>query len=493
MQRQCAAIKKVAEPVETGGRAINALGGQTSVIYLIRSPVGFVECEETMKTHHLIYLMGRMAVVGCCAVALGASQLSATPQVKLEPFAEGMTAPLWMVSYGSTDDFLVIDQVGIIHYLQAGGTVRDEPFLDLRERMVELRAGFDERGLLGLALHPEFDENGRLFVYYSAALREEADPEFNHTSRISEFTLGEGDEPQADLDSEKVRMEIDQPQFNHNGGTLLFGSDGYLYISVGDGGGANDTGTGHPPEGNGQDITTPLGTILRIDIEVDEGFGVPDDNPFVGTDGRDEIFAYGLRNVWGMSFDRAHPDRLFAADVGQDLYEEVNIITKGGNYGWNIREGFHCFDPENPRDSPEDCPEEGARGEPLLDPIFEYKNRKFFGDEEDAYGVCIVGGFVYRGEAIPGLQGHYVFGDWTRAWGAADGTLLMATPPEGDDIMKPWQVGVFASSDRSDGLLETYILGFGEDRHGELYVLTSQREQPTGETGRIYKLVPDGD
>ncbi len=439
---------------------------------------------------------GRAVVGGRSLCLLGATMLFAglpgaggNPEVELELVADGMTAPLALRSYGETDHLLVVDQVGAIHFLEEDGTVREEPFLDIRDRMLDIRESFDERGLLGLALHPDFNDNGRFFVYYSAPLRDEADPDFDHTSRVSEFTVGDPEIGRADLDSETVVMRIDQPQFNHNGGTLAFGPDGALYISVGDGGGANDTGHGHPPEGNGQAIDTLLGSVLRIDVDNGDPYGIPSDNPFVDQEGRDEIFAYGLRNVWGMSFDRGGDRRFFAADVGQDMFEEVNILEAGGNYGWNIREGFHCFDPDAPRNPPQDCPDEGPRGEPLLDPIIEYKNRRGFAEDSDALGVSVIGGFVYRGADLPHLEGRYIFGDWSRSWGRPDGLILIATPPEGD-VMDRWELEPLDTTSHPEGRLGAYVLGFGEDRHGELYVMTNDRSMPTGETGKVYRLVP---
>lgn len=432
--------------------------------------------------------LGMTAVI----LGLGVPAAVAQPEVELRLVADGMTAPHTLRSYAGTDNLLVVDQAGVIHFVEENGTVRDEPFLDVRDRMLEIRSGFDERGLLGLAVHPEFEANGHFFVYYSAPLREEADRRFDHTSHVSRFTVENSDTARADPDSEVVVMEIDQPQFNHNGGSLVFGPDGYLYISVGDGGGGNDTGHGHPPEGNGQDFTTLLGSILRIDVDGDEPYGIPEDNPFVGSEGRDEIFAYGLRNVWGMAFDRGGDGRFFAADVGQDMFEEVNIIESGGNYGWNIREGFHCFDPGNPGNPPEDCPDEGARGEPLLDPIIEYKNRRGFDNEADALGVSVIGGYVYRGEALPDLEGRYLFGDWSRSWAQPDGVLLVAAPPEGDPLDR-WEVRPLDTASHPEGRVSAFVLGLGEDRHGEIYVMTNDRNGPSGDTGKVYRLAPAND
>jgi len=302
--------------------------------------------------------------------------VTAEPErVGLALVAGGFTAPVALASPNDgTGRLFVADLLGVIRIIDADGHLLDPPFLDLTDRIVRLRPGYDERGLLGLAFHPKFTENSRFFVYYSAPLRAGAPRGWDHTSRISEFTVAADDGNRADPDSERVVLEVEEPQFNHNGGSIAFGPDGCLYIPLGDGGGARDVGPGHPPKGNGQDITTLLGSILRIDVDGPEPYGIPEDNPFVGKDGRDEIYAYGLRNPWRTTFDAGGENRLFAADAGQYLWESVKIIVAGGNHGWNLKEGNHAFDPENPYESPEDVPEVDLRGEPLIDPIIEYPN-----------------------------------------------------------------------------------------------------------------------
>ncbi len=302
------------------------------------------------------------------------SKWQSAGQVGLEPVAGGFTAPVALASPGDGSGRLfVADQVGIIRIIDGDGRLLDPPFLDLTDRIVKLHGGYDERGLLGIAFHPKFTENGRFFVYYSAPLAEGAPPDWDHTSRIAEFAVRVDDKNRADPYSERVILEVDQPQLNHNGGSIAFGPGGYLYIPLGDGGGGRDVGTGHPPGGNGQDITTLLGSILRIDIDGEEPYGIPKDNPFVGKEGRDEIYAYGLRNPWRTAFDAGGENRLFSADAGQYLWESVKIIEAGGNHGWNLKEGNHAFDPRNPYQSPEDVPKVGLRGEPLIAPIIEYR------------------------------------------------------------------------------------------------------------------------
>lgn len=409
--------------------------------------------------------------------------------VALQTVAEGFVSPLVYASLPTVDDTaLVVDQVGVIYVLKPGGTRADEPFLDLRNRLVQLNSGFDERGLLGLAFHPDYQDNGRFFVYYSAPLRSSAPSDWDHTSHISEFKVSRDNPLKANPNSERVLLQVDEPQFNHDGGRMAFGPDGYLYIALGDGGQANDMGTGHPDIGNGQDITTLLGAILRIDVDSGNPYSVPSDNPFVGKEGADEIFAYGFRNPWGISFDRGGTHQMFAADVGQNAFEEVNIVTKGGNYGWRLKEGSHGFNPKNPNDPPENAPSTGLRGEPLIDPILEYKNFKAHRNAADAKGISVTGGYVYRGSAIPSLKGKYVFADWSQNWAFPMGVLFVATPPEGNG--KRWNMEYLSLANHPDGKLKDYIVAFGEDREGELYVLTNHRNSVAGKDGKVYKLIP---
>lgn len=409
---------------------------------------------------------------------------TASPErVGLEPVAGGFTMPVALASPGDgTGRLFVADLPGVIRIIDAGGLLSDEPFLDITDRVVRLRPGYDERGLLGLAFHPEFVENGRFFVYYSAPLRAGAPQGWDHTSKISAFTVSAGDPERADPGSERVVLAVDQPQSNHNGGSIAFGPDGYLYIPLGDGGGARDVGRGHPPGGNGQDITTLLGSILRIDVDGPEPYRVPEDNPFVGREGRDEIYAYGLRNSWRMTFDAGGEHRLFAADAGQYLWESVKMIVPGGNHGWNLREGNHAFDPANPYESPEEVPRVGRRGDPLVGAIIEYPNA----NQPGGIGEVIIGGYVYRGRALPGLFGRYVFGEWNRAGADGDGIIFAATPPE-----NPGEMWAFAEVEVvGSRTVGAYILAFGQDAEHELYVLTAENRGPAGRTGRVYRIVP---
>lgn len=394
--------------------------------------------------------------------------------VGLETVLDGLVNPVFMAC--PDDDsgrMFIVDQVGKVHLLASGEATL---FLDISEDMVDLDPGYDERGLLGMAFHPRFSMNGKFYLYYNAPPEV---PGWNSTSVLDEFTLEDGRPRRA-----RNVLKVQQPQMNHNGGHIAFGPDGLLYIPLGDGGGQNDQGLGHNPDiGNGQDPNTMLGKILRIDVDGRSNgreYGIPEDNPFAKGGGLPEIYAYGLRNPYHISFDR-ETGRLFAADVGQTRWEEVNIIIKGGNYGWRIREGFHCFDPRDNRAEKDDCPDHGARGEKLIDPMLEYPNAA---NRRGGIGTAVIGGYVYRGRSMADLQGRYVFGDLSGRSGSPKGKLFIGT--EGDDGR--WSMDEMAIQGRKE--LGEYVLAFGEDADGELYVMTSMTEGPSGSSGRVQRLIP---
>lgn len=424
------------------------------------------------------------------SLSCGIEQSQPMPAIGLKLVAEGFNAPMEFVSPGDgSGRMFLVDQTGIIKVLSDNGTMLEDSFLDVRDHMVELMPGYDERGLLGLAFHPDFVNNGRLFVLYSAPLRSEAPPNWDCTTHVSEFMISKDNPNKVNMSSEKVLLQVDKPQFNHNGGTIAFGPDGYLYIPLGDGGGADDVGDrneppiGHTPKlGNAQDTTSLLGKILRIDVDnasINESYAIPADNPFVGVEGfRPEIWAYGLRNPYRISFDAENDHKLYAGDAGQDLWEEVDIITKGGNYGWHIKEGKHCFDPNQPDVSPRSCPDKGARGETLIDPIIEYGH--------DSNFTVVVGGYVYRGQTLPNLKGSYIFADWSSN-SAKGGTLFAATPNQEGSI---WNMTEVKIESNPTGHAGAFIRSFGQDDNNELYLLTSDVTGPTGNAGKIYKIVP---
>ncbi|MDF9746976.1 PQQ-dependent sugar dehydrogenase [Natrinema salsiterrestre] len=372
-------------------------------------------------------------------------------EIGVQTIAEGMTAPTDM-AVADEGRYFVTDQTGELWVVTDDG-LQDEPFLDVSDRMVELgtfqgdyadpNSEYDERGLLGVDPHPDFSENGRLFVHYSAPPNDETPDGWSHVEVVSEFQAND-DMTAADPESERVLMEFQKPQYNHDAGPMAFGPDGYLYVPMGDGGGANDDMEGHVEDwyddnagGNGQDVSENLlGSILRIDVDSegdDRPYGIPDDNPLADSEeAYPEHYAWGFRNPFGISFDS--DDRLFVADVGQNLFEEVDIVESGGNYGWNVKEGTHCFSTENPGSPPEDCPDSAPDeapydGQELQDPIVEYPHTY----QEQIVGIAIVGGHVYEADAVQELNGKYIFGDWTAdpARQSPQGRLLAATEPDG--------------------------------------------------------------
>jgi glucose/arabinose dehydrogenase len=398
---------------------------------------------------------------------------------------EGLISPIGLVAVpDETNRLFVIDQPGLIRIIEGDSTytLLPEPFLDLTGSLVPLNPAFDERGLLGLAFHPNYRNNGRFFVYYQLPPRPggpAAGVTWNNLSRISEFAVSAANPNQADPASEKVILEWDDPQFNHNGGTLAFGPDGYLYISVGDGGAGNDVAPGHVqdwyeanPGGNGQDIDSNLlGNILRIDVNSGDPYGIPPDNPFVNGPGLDEIYAYGFRNPYRMSFDMGGFHQLYVGDAGQVLYEEVNIVKKGGNYGWNVKEGTHCFNALNNMQVLPNCPKEDPLGNPLIDPIIEINNWQ---NPLGGKATTVIGGHVYRGSAIRGPT-------------TPNGELYVAHQrPFG---LWPVEELSLASSPDDVGY---FLKGFGQDRQGEIYMTVSEIGGPMGNTGKVLKLVPAG-
>ncbi len=404
--------------------------------------------------------------------------------------ASDLVSPVFLTQPASDSRLFIVDQVGVIRMVQNGQLLPD-PFLDLKSKIVELKQEHEERGLLGLAFHPDFKNNGRFFVYYSAPLRPEAPYNFNHTSVIAEYRAAGTDQSQADPTSERVLLYVDEPQDNHNAGTLQFGPDGYLYISLGDGGNKNDIGTGHAADwyqanegGNGQDVRQNLlGSILRIDVNGGQPYGIPVDNPFANTNhGMKEIYAYGLRNPYRFSIDQ-QTGMVIAGDAGQVLREEINVITKGNNYGWNVKEGSLCFNAANNKDSLAGCPEQDSLGRAFTDPVIEFKNSMTY--PQEGLGIVVVGGNVYRGTAVDDLEGNYLFGVWTQHHEQPDGAVFIAEV-SGDAGSWPYRKLQF--SNRPNNELGHYLLGFGQDRQGETYLLTTDEAGPHGNTGKVYRL-----
>ncbi|MCM4158460.1 PQQ-dependent sugar dehydrogenase [Antarcticibacterium flavum] len=412
-------------------------------------------------------------------------------KVGLELLADNFVSPVALVE--SPDDsgrYFIVDQVGVIRVHTPRKGVLQKPFLDLKEKIVPLKDEHEERGLLGLAFHPEYSKNGRFFVHYSAPLSEDGPENWDHTSHISEFRVSQDNPEMADKSSEKIIMKVHQPQDNHNAGTLAFGPDNYLYIALGDGGGANDIDRGHVPDwydenagGNGQNVEqTLLGSILRINVDGDSPYSIPDDNPFVGKDGMDEIYAYGLRNPYRFSFDMKGNNDLIAGDAGQVLWEEVSLIKKGGNYGWNVKEGTHCFNAYNNDKEKEECPEEDKMGNPLIDPVIEFKQG---GTDHGGKGLVVIGGYVYRGKVVENLPGKYIFGTWTQQHGKPAGAMFVATPKE----TGMWDFKELEIAQTNSTSIGHYLLSFGQNKEGEMFVLTTDENGPVGNTGKVFKIV----
>lgn len=374
------------------------------------------------------------------AVITAQSELPAQPPasaVDLVPVVTGLVRPLYITDAGDgTGRLFVVEQGGKIWVVEDGQKL-ETPFLDVTALVspeATTPAGYTERGLLGLAFHPDYAENGVFFINYT---------DVSGNTAIVRYEVFADQPNVANPDSATVILTVQQPYANHNGGHLIFGPDGYLYIGMGDGGSQGD------PQGNAQNLGSYLGKILRIDIDDESGlYGIPTDNPFVGRDDAlPEIWAYGLRNPWRFNFDRETGD-LWIGDVGGSAWEEVDYQPAdwpgGANYGWNRMEGMH---------------ETGAGSVPAdaVLPVAEYGHDM---------GISISGGTVYRGEAIPALQGVYLYSDFGSG-------LIWTVVPTGS--------GSFSSQIMLTGTGLT-VSSFGEDEDGELYIIDYK--------GTIYQFVP---
>jgi glucose/arabinose dehydrogenase len=368
----------------------------------------------------------------------------AFPNVKWPDWVRGLEEgkprdprPLLLMGAGDgTNRIFVGSEYGTVHVWPNDPSASEmKTFLDIRDR-VQYDDKQNEEGLLGLAFHPKFKENGEFFVYYS----KKPTKDNPHVTAVSRFRVSKDDPNVADPNSEEVIMTIKHPYWNHKGGTIVFGPDSYLYIGLGDGGLRDD------PHGNGQNLKTVLGKILRIDVDHKGpglGYAIPKDNPFAGrNDARGEIWASGIRNVWRIAFDRKTGE-LWAGDVGQDTWEEIDIITRGGNYGWNLREARH---PLSPKNNPK------IKGSPprpdLVEPIWEYHHD---------VGKSITGGSVYRGKDAPELEGAYIYADFVTG-----------------QIWALWYDRDKKEVTANRTLLEKGqpVMSFGEDDQGEIYFLT---------------------
>ena len=426
----------------------------------------------------------------------GVSPTGSTIMLQLEEVAGSFNAPVKAVAApGINGSIFVVEQRGKIFRVDL--TTREKTlFHDVSSQLVPAQANFDERGLLGLAFHPDYENNGLFYTFQSEPSRasEDGNVDFttllasvaaNHRAKIVEYKASDAS-CNSPIQQRKTLMIVDEPQFNHNGGDLVFGPDGFLYASFGDGGGADDQGNGNNPApgfdghgllGNGRDIDSILGTIIRIDptgTNSSNGkYGIPASNPFTGVgDGLDEIFAYGFRNPYRFSFDSLcfeaaqNCNTLTAADVGQNKLEEIDEVVSGGNYGWNYKEGSFFFidlDGEEPLvtvDAPPGVPQN------LIDPIAEYGRDT---------GISITGGYTYRGDNIAGLNGRYVFADFFIGGGQQRNLMVL----DGNNDIEQFLVPVVSN-----------VTGFGQDSEGELYIVSNPSfGDPLNTQGTLQKLM----
>ena len=456
----------------------------------------------------LFFFLSLFLMMGCkktdTATPVITSDVQLAKNVDLQLLADNFVSPVTLVEAPDNSHRLfVVDQVGKIWIIDTNGNKMPQPFIDVSGKLVTLMPFYDERGLLGLAFHPNFKTNGKFYLFYTAPPPPGGPTvqtgntglpmTWDNLTRISEFKVSSSNTNQADISSERVILEQPHPQFNHNGGTIAFGPDGYLYISIGDGGNKNDIGPGHVEDwytvnagGNGQDIEANLlGNILRIDVNgASEGknYAIPSDNPFVGKRGLDEIYAYGFRNPYRFSFDMSGSRRLLAGDAGQNLYEEIDVVTKGGNYGWNVKEATHCFNAADEFTELSSCPDVDAFGNRLIDPVIELKNSE--NPKGGGVTIAVIGGNVYRGHSIPGLQGKYIFGSLSADEEKPEGQIFVSNPA-GPGL---WSFDKIPLKSFPDNL-GNFVKGFGQDLSGEIYVLATSLIGPMGNTGKVYKLV----
>jgi glucose/arabinose dehydrogenase len=457
-------------------------------------------------------------------------------KVKLELVASGLTAPLkGTVAPGGPNHLIVVDQPGKLWVIDlATGT--KNVLLDVSARLVTLGVlgpdTFDERGLLGVAFHPDFRQNGRFYTYTSEP--NAGAPTFpttmpagstaDHQNVVAEWALNLAN-PAMGVDpaSRRELLRVDWPQFNHDGGDMAFGPDGFLYISMGDGGGADDADgqefivadgalpdnttpmVGHQGDGNAQKLNTPLGKILRIDVNgtnsANGQYGIPADNPFVGAAGVvEEIFAFGFRNPFRFSFDSA-TGTLVVGDVGQNDIEELDVVVKGGNYGWNAKEGTLFFNINGNEEGFASTVDNGRTSPDMIDPAAQY--------DTHGEGHSVIAGFVYRGTRIPHLSGHYVFGEFSRVFNFPSGPhnygrLLFVSPKDAsrDQLLLVKEFNDFAGAIADVGLSvgpaecegevppTLAVLGMGQDSVGEIYVMGNINGVPFGSDGVVLRLAP---
>ncbi len=379
-----------------------------------------------------LLILGMALSLSACSEDEALSQRQPSPPpvgdiaLATETVATGLSSPLYLTAPAGDARQFVVEQRGRILVLE-NGNLLPVPFLDISGKITS----GGERGLLSMAFHPRYATNGFFYVNFT---------DLNGDTRVERYRVS-GNRNAADPNSAKLIITIAQPFANHNGGLVMFGPDGMLYIGMGDGGSGGD------PQGHGQNLQSLLGKILRLNVDSADPYGIPQDNPYTGGGGRPEIWASGMRNPWRFSFDRVG-NSLYVADVGQNMWEEVSAVsteTAGLNYGWNAAEGNHCF-------ASPTCNLSG-----FVRPVLEYGRNQ---------GCSVTGGFVYRGNRMPALAGTYFYSDYCSGW-LRSFRLINGVATE----QREWAVGDLGN-----------VLSFGEDSAGELYVLSTD--------GRVYRLVP---
>ncbi|NXI91460.1 HIPL2 protein, partial [Psophia crepitans] len=393
-------------------------------------------------------------------------------QLCLTEVANGLRNPVLMVHANDhTHRMFVAEQVGMVWVYLPDGSRLEEPFLDIKSIVLATPWIGDERGFLGMAFHPKYKDNGKFYIYYSYMDKNRVEK-----IRISELKVLASDVNKADPLSERNLLELEEPAANHNGGQLLFGVDGYMYLFTGDGGKAGDP---FGKFGNAQNKSALLGKVLRIDVDGESSDGklyrIPPDNPFVSDPkARPEVYAYGVRNMWRCAVDRGDPvtkkgrGRIFCGDVGQNRFEEIDIIVKGGNYGWRAKEGFECYDTKLCRNSSLDD----------ILPIFAYGRN---------VGKSVTGGYVYRGCESPNLNGLYIFGDFM------NGRLMALQEEEKTNKWKKQDICIGSTKACAfPGMISSYskfIISFAEDEAGELYFMSTSYPSAYAPHGSLYKFI----
>ncbi len=453
-------------------------------------------CEQhpdAMRGNFAIFNSGSVIADPLPPIPLG------TQSIGLQTVVTSMTAPLGILfPNDNTSRAFVYEQNGFVRVLESSGTLRTVPFLNCSSRLVPIGAfgpgSYDERGLIGMALHPNFGTagNNKIYTHTSEPVSGTADftvthsSPFDHQEVIAEWSVSTTDTNQINPATRRELMRIDHPDFNHNGGTMAFGKDGYLYIGMGDGGTADDEGNGHDPAiGNGQNTNVILGKILRIDVAGNNStngkYGIPADNPFVSSGGLKEIFVSGVRNPYSFTVDKV-TGQIFLGEVGQNDIEEIDILTsasKGKNLGWRLKEGTFFFDSRGTSDGVVVTQPVMPLPSNLLEPIAEYDHRA--GPAGPGDGIAIVAGYIYRGTA-PSLAGKYIFGDLAGPSFFTPGGRLFYLDT-GNQIKEFRLPG-------SQSNLGLFIKGFGQDLAGDIYVCASGNLAPFLQQGQIIKIIP---